>query len=113
MPRVPSASVSNIALALIGDRPVGIETTGTRPGQKLHEVLVSEEEVARTISRGGHYVIAPMLPELRNHQNEPRGLTKEYSSADDVMDLRQTAALLRRHRLMLDDVAADAGELIR
>src|SRR4051812_49359814 len=45
VPRAPAASVLNIAKSLIGKQRIGIRMTGVRPGEKLHEVLVSEEEV--------------------------------------------------------------------
>ena len=44
IPRVPSAKVTDIAAALIGDRPIQTIITGIRPGEKIHEILVSEEE---------------------------------------------------------------------
>jgi UDP-glucose 4-epimerase len=56
-----------------------------------------------------------MLPELRDGSvPEPNALVKEYSSGDDVLDLAGTAALLQKHRLMVEDVdAADQAELLR
>ncbi len=65
IPRAPSASVMNIAKALIGARRIPIRVTGVRPGEKLHEILVSEEEVHHCVKRGDYYAIRPMLPELR------------------------------------------------
>ena len=34
--------------ALIGERDIEIVFTGIRPGEKIHEILVSEEEAPRT-----------------------------------------------------------------
>ena len=39
--------------------------TGIRPGEKIHEIMVSEEEAYRTVERGQYYGILPMLPEVR------------------------------------------------
>jgi UDP-glucose 4-epimerase len=103
IPRVPSARVTDLAEALIGDRPVEIKVTGIRPGEKVHEILVSEEEGNRTTSRGDYYVIGPMLPELRASEPEGETLGREYSSADDLMDKGQLSELLRRHKLMVED----------
>ncbi len=36
-----------------------------RPGEKTHEILISEEEATRTVVRGDYLAIAPILPELR------------------------------------------------
>lgn len=115
VPRVFSATVINIAKALIGDREIKIEITGIRPGEKMHEILVSDEEANHCIVRGGYYVIRSMLPELGNNQiKEPPALNREYSSADTVMDLDGTIALLKKHRLTLADQESTAGsELLR
>ena len=44
VPKMPAARVVDIADALIGDRNIEKKVTGIRPGEKIHEVLVSEEE---------------------------------------------------------------------
>ena len=63
IPRVPSARITDIAKSLIGRRPIKTIVTGIRPGEKIHEILVSEEEAHHTTERGKYYVIQPMLPE--------------------------------------------------
>jgi FlaA1/EpsC-like NDP-sugar epimerase len=113
IPRVPSALVTHIATALIGERPIETKIVGIRPGEKVHETLVSEEEAHRTVERGSYYAILPMLPELRRRDITPSGLAKEYSSADDVMSLDETVRLLHEQRLMPEDVAADLAEVLR
>src|SRR5262249_10698945 len=103
------------AKALIGNRRVKIAITGVRPGEKLHEVLVSEEEVHHCVRRGAYYVIRPMLPELRTGRaREPNALKQEYSSGVNVLGLAATTALLRRNRLLLDQQErAPHKELLR
>jgi len=118
VPRAPSAKVVDIATALIGDRPVEQVVTGIRPGEKIHEILVSDEEAYRTVERDRWYAVLPMLPEVCGDNIEPRCLSKEHSSADKVMTIEETAALLRTHKLMLDDgptgsVPAFAGSYSR
>jgi UDP-glucose 4-epimerase len=115
IPMVPSATVMNIAKALIGDRSVDIEVIGIRPGEKMHEILISEEEANHCIKRGGYYAILSMLPELSNNQKkEPNALAKEYSSGDSILDLEGTIELLKKHRLMVEDVElSNSGELLR
>jgi UDP-glucose 4-epimerase len=114
IPNIPSATVANVARALIGDRKIETKVTGVRPGEKIHEILVSEEEVPRTVRRGaGYYSILPMLPDLRRPEAEPPALAKEFSSADNLVDLPRTAELLRKHRLRVEDTAPDGGELLR
>jgi UDP-glucose 4-epimerase len=115
VPNAPSATVENIAKALIGKRDVEMKVVGIRPGEKMHEIMVSEEEAHHCVKRGDYYAILPMLPELAARTKEKRGaLSREFSSADNVLDLEGTGALLKRHRLMPDDVEqAELGELLR
>jgi UDP-glucose 4-epimerase len=113
IPIAPSAIVINIARALIGDRPIDLKITGIRPGEKEHEILVSDEECRHTYRRGRYYAIAPMLPELAREDHAGEPLSGEYSSADSPATLEQTAALLREHALMPDQVDLAAAELLR
>ena len=111
VPRAPAAKVVNVAQALIGDRPVKTIVTGIRPGEKIHEIMVSEEEAYRTTERGKWYSILPMLPEvLGDHEWQP-ALSKEYSSGDSVLTLDETCDLLRSHNLLLGlDPQADPAK---
>jgi FlaA1/EpsC-like NDP-sugar epimerase len=86
-----------------GDRRIEIAVTGIRPGEKVHEILVSEEEAYRTTERGSYYVIQPMLPELLEGEKTERPLGREYSSADGVMTQQQVAELLAQHKLLVGD----------
>jgi UDP-glucose 4-epimerase len=113
IPRVLSAKIVDIATSLIGDRPMQIVFTGIRPGEKVHEILVSEEERFRTVERGPYYVILPMLPELRESDERIKPLEDEYSSAHHVMDLSTLKVLLRQQRLMVEDIPEGAKELLR
>jgi FlaA1/EpsC-like NDP-sugar epimerase len=115
VPRAPSATVENIARALIGKRPIETRVTGIRPGEKMHEIMVSEEEAHHCVRRGEYYAILPMLPELqRSAPAEARPLKAEYSSADAVLDFEGTRALLSEHRLMPEDEPlAEGRELLR
>jgi len=102
IPRVPSARVVDIAEALIGSRPIETKITGIRPGEKVHEILVSEEEAHRTTPREDYYVIVPMLPELVTAKVESP-LEKEYSSNDILMSKSELSELLEKHNLMVED----------
>jgi UDP-glucose 4-epimerase len=113
IPRVPSARVVDIAEILIGDRKIDIVTTGIRPGEKLHEILVSEEEMFRTVDRGGYYVILPILPELLGTENDERSLKEEFSSTSNVMDRASLEKLFRKNKLMVEDVSVIEGDLLR
>lgn len=86
VPQVLAARVVDLAQVLINGRDVPIVYTGIRPGEKIHEIMVSEEECYRTIERDGYYVIRPMLPELLSSPVQEPALTTEYSSANVTLD---------------------------
>jgi UDP-glucose 4-epimerase len=114
VPDAPSATVINLAKALIGKRKVKIREIGTRPGEKMHEVMVSEEEANHCVKRGEFYAIRSMLPELTGARKEANAFSGEFSSAHRILDYPRTVELLKRHRLMIGDKAAwDDGELLR
>jgi UDP-glucose 4-epimerase len=93
VPKVPSARVVDIAEAMIGGQDIETVVTGIRPGEKIHEVLVSEEEAFRTGERAGHYVIQSALPELQDATAES-AIEGEYSSADAVVEGQHLIDLL-------------------
>lgn len=114
IPKVPAALVTDIAKVLIGDRDIKTEVIGIRPGEKVHESLISEQEATRSINRGDYYAIRPMLTEVDGSQGEAPALTGQFSSDRFVMDYHHTESLLRQNRLMLEDVqASEREELIR
>jgi FlaA1/EpsC-like NDP-sugar epimerase len=112
IPRVPSSKIVDIARALIGARPIETRITGVRPGEKVDEILVSDEEAHRTVERGRYYAIQPMLPELLNGTSTAPCLTKEYSSADNVISYEETVQMLTKHKLMFQDAPLLVGEML-
>lgn len=115
VPLCQSATVVDIAYALIEDRPIEVNITGLRPGEKLHEILISEEEIRHVRRRGDYLAIAPMLPELTADDHDSYGeLSKEYSSADCLGTRDETAALLEKHGLLVGQAPPTSGdELLR
>ncbi|MFQ5685627.1 MAG: polysaccharide biosynthesis protein [Candidatus Scalindua sp.] len=103
IPKVPSARITDVVDVMIGDRKIEIQYTGIRPGEKTHEVLISEEECHRTTDRGDYFVIQPILPELRSSEKVDTCLNKEYISADDLMNKDEIRELLRKNNLLIDD----------
>ena len=94
VPKVPAANIVDLAKAIMGDKELQIEFTGIRPGEKVHEIMVSEEECYRTIEQGNYYVILPVLPELRDGTEFVQALASEYSSRDNNISIAELRALL-------------------
>lgn len=86
IPKCPSAKMTDLAAYLIGERDIETIVTGIRPGEKIHEILLSEEEATRTIAgHEGYYAMRPMLPELAGPVETP-ALVGDYSSEFALMD---------------------------
>ena len=99
IPKIPAALITDVAKAIIGNRPIEIKVIGIRPGEKIHELMISPEEGVRAYDRGDFYAVAPMLPELqRAESSRPRGCA--YGSNDSVMSYEETEALLRKFNLL-------------
>jgi len=113
VPRAPSALVMNVAKALIEDRDIKIEVTGIRPGEKTHEIMVSDVEAPYSVQRGRWYGILSMLPEVRGEGPWEPALEGEYSSGHEVLSLEETVDLLKEKRLMLGDQNGNGTELLR
>lgn len=94
VPRVQSARITDVARVLMGEKELPMVFTGIRPGEKIHEIMVSEEEIYRTVERGEYYVILPVLPELRGRADFVPALTTEYSSKDGNVGNAELAELL-------------------
>jgi len=60
VPKIPSMRVADLAKA-IGPK-CRINISGIRPGEKLHEALLSEFESAQTVEFDDMYVVEPMFP---------------------------------------------------
>jgi UDP-N-acetylglucosamine 4,6-dehydratase/5-epimerase len=60
VPKIPSMRIMDVAECIAAG--CEIETIGIRPGEKLHEVLVSEDEARNTLEVEDMYVIQPSHP---------------------------------------------------
>ena len=60
VPKIPSMRIMDLAKALAPDAEIDI--VGIRPGEKLHEVLLTEDEARQSYDVGDRYVILPSRP---------------------------------------------------
>lgn len=60
VPKLPSMRVTDLATAIAPE--CRTELTGIRPGEKLHEALLSDEETSHTLDTGDVYVVQPLHP---------------------------------------------------
>lgn len=82
VPKIPSTTVVDLARAIAPEAQ--IEIIGIRPGEKLHEDLLSEDEARNAVERNGMYIIKP--PETlwnRNQHYEGAPLPEGFSYTSD------------------------------
>ena len=100
--KAPSARVADLAEVMISrlahGREVEIRYIGIRPGEKIHEILVSEEESWRTVEMDDGFTILPSLPlpDIKaTYGDYHNSHIFEYgSNANQLLDHNALAALL-------------------
>jgi len=103
VPRIPSMKIVDLAKAIAPD--CEIEVIGIRPGEKLHEVLFTEDDGRKAILYNNMYVIMPHHTwwEQQNYktgQQLPENFTytsngnDEWLSVDDLRRIVDDASLL-------------------
>ena len=85
VPRIPSMKITDLARAI--DPNAKFEITGIRPGEKIHEEMISIDDSRRTIQLEGRYVVNPIGAEW-GYKN-PYGLpvSDGFSYRSDNNDL--------------------------
>jgi len=60
VPKIPSMKVVDLAKAIAPEAE--IEIIGIRPGEKLHEAMITEDDARHTVEFDKYYVIQPQFP---------------------------------------------------
>ncbi|HEV3123369.1 MAG TPA: UDP-N-acetylglucosamine 4,6-dehydratase (inverting) [Candidatus Dormibacteraeota bacterium] len=95
IPRIPSTRVVDLAEAIAPGLP--IRYTGIRPGEKLHEALLTAEEARHSVDAGDHLVIEPEHPFWTTAtDNGRRALPEGYSYTSDSNDVWLDVVTLRQ-----------------
>lgn len=84
VPKIPSMRVVDLAKTIVPE--CRHEMVGIRPGEKLHEALLTEEEARRTLEFEDHYVIhsRPLMPEWEDdHLSEGRPVNEDFRYSSD------------------------------
>ncbi|MET0337145.1 MAG: UDP-N-acetylglucosamine 4,6-dehydratase (inverting) [Caulobacter sp.] len=62
VPKIPSMKMTDLAEAMAPG--AGIKIIGIRPGEKLHEVMISADDARQTVEMADRYVIEPTFDEF-------------------------------------------------
>lgn len=60
VPKIPSMKVTDLAEAIAPE--CRMEIVGIRPGEKLHEAMITEDDARKTLEYDRYYVIQPEFP---------------------------------------------------
>ena len=99
VPKIPSMLVSEVAKVMAPGLPQHV--VGIRPGEKLHEAMISEDDARATVDRGDRYVITPTFAQWRSDSligpgdvRLPEGFVYSSDSNDDWLDHDRLTAML-------------------
>jgi UDP-N-acetylglucosamine 4,6-dehydratase len=85
VPKLPSMNIMDLAKAIAPECSVRI--VGIRPGEKLHEIMISADDARRTLDLGSYYVILPSFRSIDSRYEALHGRPVhdgfEYSSASN------------------------------
>ena len=103
VPKIPSYRIMDVAMAIGADceHPV----TGIRPGEKLHEEMITSSDSFNTLDLGRYFAILPSAqPDLRARYLEDEGVRAVpdgfcYNSGDnpDFLSVEALRELIAKH----------------
>lgn len=95
VPKLPSMRVTDLAEAVApGCRK---EITGIRPGEKLHEVMITEDDARHTLEYDNYFVIKPEFPWWsRKNENGGKPLPEGFVYSSGANDWWLTPEELRK-----------------
>ena len=102
IPKIPSMRIKDFMLSLAPE--CRLRTVGIRPGEKLHEVLLTPEESRRAKVLATHFVVLPehddryaRIPQLYAHEKiSPRGFFRGSHNNDQWLDMTRLYELLNK-----------------
>lgn len=107
--KAPSAYIVDLAkvLCIEAGKPYDYRVIGKIPGEKLDEILITEEELLRSEDNGDYFTIHPWWKQVKfNH------ISEEYSSGMDIIrDVKTLQNLLNTADEQAALVNVEKGEL--
>ena len=82
--KIPSMKITDLALAMAPN--LKLKEIGIRPGEKIHETMISSEDSRSTIELEKYYIIKPESEELRDRiliKGKPVDVNFEYNSGNN------------------------------
>ena len=97
VPKIPSANIVDIAKAVAPEAE--IDVIGIRPGEKLHEVMITEDDARATLDYGDYYVIQPNFAWWKRTEADgghpcPEGFCYSSLTNERVLSVAEIRALV-------------------
>jgi UDP-N-acetylglucosamine 4,6-dehydratase len=99
VPRIPSTTILDLARAIAPEARV--EVVGIRPGEKLHEEMISEDDARRTYAFESHFVITPLhaswpgAGDIERGDPLPFGFSYRSNTNDSFLSVDEIRELVR------------------
>ncbi len=81
VPKLPSMRLTDLVAAL--GPTLKVRVTGIRPGEKVHEEMISPDEARHTIDRGDHFAILPQIDWTHQEKLSGTPVGPEFRYASD------------------------------
>lgn len=105
VPKLPSYNIMELAKAIAPEAK--IEIVGIRPGEKIHEDMITESDSVNTLELNKYYIIYPTTDFWNKISNElvkenlvkkvPVGFSYNSGKNKDWLNSNQLAALINKH----------------
>ena len=103
VPKIPSYKITEVAAAIGPD--CRQEIVGIRPGEKLHEEMITETDALSTVELAKYYVILPFTPQWDvekfiqhfDGRRVPAGFHYDSANNDEWLDAAQIREEIRQH----------------
>ena len=82
VPKIPSMRMTDLAEAMAPG--VKIKVIGIRPGEKLHEMMISADDARGSLDLGDRYAIEPAFAEYPRQPLKGKALAEGFSYASDT-----------------------------
>ena len=100
VPKIPSYRITDVATAVAPE--CRQEIVGIRPGEKIHEEMITASDSFNTVDLGGYYAILPSAPLFTTEEycaktGVPVGFAYDSGSNPDFLSVDQLRELIATH----------------
>ncbi len=102
VPKIPSYNIETVAKAIAPKAK--LEYVGIRPGEKLHEEMITESDSHNTIDLGKYFAILPSGKSINDYKNfyknaklVPKGFSYNSGDNDEWVNAEEMRGLIKKY----------------